>query len=142
MSEDNSIYSIHTVNQSSDISKSSGHFSQPGNVNQDHASQARTVQCNPTSPQYSNNQYQNSYQHAAPYFGTCYVCGIFGHLGKNCPNWVNNQQNAQLYLLSLPPTTFPPLLSSNTSPSITSHIFNPNTPPVLTQQLTADYVMS
>ena len=34
VSEDDSIHSIHTVNQISDISKSSGHFSQPGNVNQ------------------------------------------------------------------------------------------------------------
>ena len=33
VSEDDSIHSIHTANQISDISKSSGHFSQPGNVN-------------------------------------------------------------------------------------------------------------
>ena len=82
MSEDNSIHSIHTVNQISDISKSSGHFPQPGNVNQA-MPPGQDGQPNPTSPQYLNDQYQNSYQHAAPYFGTCYVCGIFGHLGKN-----------------------------------------------------------
>ena len=35
-----------------------------------------------------------------------------------------------------------PLLSSNIPPNISSHIFTPNRPPVLTQQLTADYVMS
>ena len=34
VSEDDSIHSIHTVNQISDISKSNGHFSQPGNDNQ------------------------------------------------------------------------------------------------------------
>ena len=95
--EDDSIHSIHTVNQISDIFKSIGHFSQPGNVNQVMHS-GQDGQSNPTSSQYPNNQYQNSYQHAAPYYGTCYVCGIFGHLSKHCPNWVNNQQNAQSYL--------------------------------------------
>ena len=34
VSEDDSIDSIHNVNQIFDISRSSGHFSQPGNVNQ------------------------------------------------------------------------------------------------------------
>ena len=34
VSEDEIIHSIHTVNQISDISKSSRHFFQPGNVNQ------------------------------------------------------------------------------------------------------------
>ena len=34
VSEDDIIYSIHTVSQISDTSKSSGHFSQPGNVKQ------------------------------------------------------------------------------------------------------------
>ena len=96
-SEDVSIHSIHTVNHVSDTSKSSGHFSQPGNVKQA-VPPDQDVQSSPTSLQYPNNQYQNSYQHAAPYFGTCYVCGIFGHLGKNCPNWVSNQQHAQSYL--------------------------------------------
>ena len=62
-----------------------GHFSQPGNVNQV-VPPVQDGQSIPTNPQYLNNQYQNSYQCAAPYFGTCYVCGIFGHLGKNCSN--------------------------------------------------------
>ena len=140
VSEDDSIHSIHTVNQISDISKSSGHFFQSGNV--DHAMPTgQDGQSNPISPQYPNNQYQNSYQCAAPYFQTCYVCETFGHLGKNCPNWVNNHQNVQLYLQSLPPT-FPPSLSSNTTQNISSNIFTPKRPPVLTQQLTADYIMS
>ena len=91
---------------------------------------------------YPNTQYQNSYQHASAYFGTCNVCGIFGHLGKNCPNRINNQQSVQSYLQGLPLTTVPALLSLNTPPNISSHIFTPNKPPVLTQQLTADYVMS
>ena len=47
--EDDSIHSIHTVNQISDISKSSGHFSQPGNVNQTLPS-GQDGQSNPTSP--------------------------------------------------------------------------------------------
>ena len=141
MSEDNSIHPIHTVNQISDISKSSGHFSQPGDVNQA-MPQGQDGQPNPISLQYPNNQYQNLYQHAAPFFRTCYVCGIFSHLGKNCPNQVNNQQNAQSYLQSLSPTTFSPLFSSNTPQNISSHIFTPNRPPVLMQQLTADHVMS
>ena len=89
MSEDNSIHSIHTVIQGSDISKSSGHFSQPGNVNQA-VPPGQDGQSNQTSPQYPNKHYKNSYQHAAPYFGICYVCRIFGLLGKNCPVWVNN----------------------------------------------------
>ena len=85
VSEDDCIHTICTVNQISDISKSGGHFSQPGNVKQA-MPWGQDGQSNPTSPQYPNNQYQNSYHHATPYFGTCYVCGIFGHLGKNCPN--------------------------------------------------------
>ena len=97
VSEDHSIHSIHTVNQISDISKSSGHFSQPGNVNQAMPS-GQDGQSNPASPQHPNSQCQNSYQCAALYFGTLYVCGIFGHLGKNCPDWVDNQQNAHSYL--------------------------------------------
>ena len=68
--------------------------------------------------------------------------GIFCHLGKNCPNQVNNQKNAQSYLQSLPSTTFPPLLSPSTPPNISSHIFTPNRPLVLTQQLTVDSVMT
>ena len=32
--KDDSVHTTHTVNQISDISKSSGNFSQPGNVNQ------------------------------------------------------------------------------------------------------------
>ena len=84
-----------TVNQISVISKSSGHFSQPGNATQA-LPPGQDGQSNPTSPQYPNNQYQNSYQHAAPYFGTCYVCGICDHLGKNCLICTNNQQNAHL----------------------------------------------
>ena len=99
-------------------------------------------QSNPTSHWYPNNQYQNSYQHATPYFGTCYVCGIFGNLGKHGPNWFNNQQSAQSYLGGLLSSTIPPLLSLNTPPNISSHIFTPNIPPVLTQQLTADYAMT
>ena len=97
VSEDNSIHSIYTVRQISDISKSSGHFSQPENVNQA-MPPGQDGQSSPTCPQYPNNQSQNSYQHATPYFGTCYVCGIFCHLGKNCPNGVNNLPNAQTYL--------------------------------------------
>ena len=141
MSEDNNIHSIHTVNQILDISKSSGHFSQPGNVNQT-LTPGQDWQSNPTSPQYPNTQYQNSYLHATSYFGTCYVCGIFGHLDKNCLNRTNNQQSAQLYLQGLRSTTDPPSLSLNTQSNISSHIFTPNKPPVLTQQLTADYIMS
>ena len=99
-------------------------------------------QSNLTSPHYHNNQYQNSYQYAAPYFGTCYVCGIFGHLCKSHPNRTTNQQIAQLYLQGLPSTTVPLLLSLNTPPNISSHIFTPNKPQVLTQQLTAYYVLS
>ena len=34
VSVDDSMHSVHTVNQISNISKSSGHFSKPGNVNQ------------------------------------------------------------------------------------------------------------
>ena len=74
--EDDSIHSIHTVNKISDISKSSGHFSQPGNVNQV-VPPVQDGQSNPTSPQYLNNQYKNSYQCAAPYSGTCYVWNIW-----------------------------------------------------------------
>ena len=85
LSEDDSIHSIHTVNQISDISKSSGHFSQPGIVNQA-VPPVQDGQSNPTSPQYPYNQYHNSYQHVAPYFGTCCMCRIFCHLGKNCPD--------------------------------------------------------
>ena len=97
VSEDNSIHSFHTVNQISDISKSSGHFSQPGNVNQTFPP-AQDGQSNPVSPPYPTNQYKNSYQHAAPYFGTCYICRIFDHLGKNCLNRTNNQQGTQSHL--------------------------------------------
>ena len=97
VSEDDCIHSVHTVNQMSNIFKSSGHFSQPGNVNQI-LPPGQDGQPNSTSPEYPNNQYQNSYQCAAPYFGTCYMCRIFGHLGKNCPNRSNNLQSAQLYL--------------------------------------------
>ena len=102
VSEDDSIHSIHTVNQIPDISKSSGHISQPGNVNQA-IPPVQDGQSNPNSLQYPNNHYQNSYQCAAPYFETCYVCGIFGHLGKNCPNWVNNQQKCTVIFAK--PTT-------------------------------------
>ena len=97
VSEDNSIHSIHTVTQICDIPKSSGFFSKPGNTNQVLPT-GQDWQSNPMSPQYPNTQFQNSYQCVGPYFRTCYVCAIFGHLGKNCPNWVNNQQSAQLYL--------------------------------------------
>ena len=81
VSEDDSMHSIHTVNQISDISKLSGHLSQTENANQTFLS-GQDGQHNSSSPQYPNNHYQSSYQHAAPYFGTCYMCGIFGHLGK------------------------------------------------------------
>ena len=81
VSENDSIHTIHTVNQISDISKSSGHFFQPGNVTQA-MPLGQDGQSNPTSSQYLNNLYQNSCQCATPYFGTSYVCGIFGHLGK------------------------------------------------------------
>ena len=111
VSEDDSIHSIHIVNQISDISKSSGHFSHPRNVNQA-MPPVQDEHSSPTSPWYSNNQHQNYYQCATPYFGTCYVCGIFGHLGKKCPNWVNNHQNAPSYLQSLLPITLPPMLGS------------------------------
>ena len=37
---------------------------------------------------------------------------------------------------------FPPMLGSTTPSNISSQIFTPNRPPVLIQQLTADYVMS
>ena len=74
VSEDESVHTIHTVNQISDISKSSGHFFQPGNVNQA-VPPGQDGQSNPTSPQYPNNQYQNSYQCATPYFETFYMCG-------------------------------------------------------------------
>ena len=97
VSEDNSIHSINTVNQISDISKLSGHFSQTGNINQT-SIPGQDRQPNSSSPQYLNIQYQNSYQHAALYFGTCFMCGIFCHLGKNCPNRTNNLQSAQSYL--------------------------------------------
>ena len=61
---------------------------------------------------------------------------------KKCPNQVNNQESAQLYLQSLPPTTFPPVLSPNTHTQISVPIYSLQTgPPVLMQQLTADYVM-
>ena len=140
VSEDNSIHSIYTVNQISYISESNRHISQTGNVNQA-VPQVQYGQSNPTSPQYPNNQYQNSYQCAAPYFGTCYVCGVFGHQGNKCLNQVNNQQNAQSYLLSLLPTTFPPLPSSNIPQTQFSDIHSKQTTCV-TQQLTADYVMS
>ena len=76
VSEEDSIHSIHTVNQISDISKSSGIFSQPGNINQA-LPPAQDGESNPTSPQYPNNQFQNSYQCAALYFGTCYVVEYF-----------------------------------------------------------------
>ena len=66
VSEDDSIHPIDTVNQISDISKSSWHFCQPGNFNQV-MPLVQKGQSNPTSPQYPNNQYQNSYLHAAPY---------------------------------------------------------------------------
>ena len=88
VSQDGSIHSNHTVNQISDISKSSGYFSQPGNTNQAFPP-GQDGQSYLTIPQYPNNQFQNLYQCAAPYFGTCYVCAIFGHLGKKCPNWVS-----------------------------------------------------
>ena len=102
VSEGNSIHSVHTVNQISDISKSRGHFSQTENINQT-LLPGQDRQPNSSSPGYPNNQYQNSYQCAAPYFGICYVCGILGHLGKNCPNRTNNLQSAQF--LSMKPTT-------------------------------------
>ena len=60
VSEDGSIHSIHTINQISDKSKSSRHFSQSGNVNQA-MPPVTHGQSNPTSPWYLNNQYQNSY---------------------------------------------------------------------------------
>ena len=82
--EDDSVHTIHAVNQISDISQSSGHFSPPGNVNQavPLIQDGQDGQSNPTSPPYPNTQYKNSYQHGTPYFGTCYLCGIIGHLGK------------------------------------------------------------
>ena len=57
MSEDDSIHTVHTVIQISEISKSSGHFSQPGNVNLA-VPLGQDGQSNPTSPQYPNTQYQ------------------------------------------------------------------------------------
>ena len=57
-SEDDSIHSTHPVNQISDISKSSGHFSQPGNVNQA-MPPGHDGQSNLTCPCYPSNQYQN-----------------------------------------------------------------------------------
>ena len=97
LSEDDSIDAIHIVNQISNISKLSEHFSKAGNVDQT-LLLGQDGQLHSANLQYPNNQYQHSYQCTAPYFGTCYVCGIFGHLGKNCPNGVNNLQGAQLYL--------------------------------------------
>ena len=141
VSEDDSLHSIHTVSQISDISKLSGHFSQTGNANQTLLS-CQHRQPNLSNPQYPNNQYQSSYQCTAPYFGTCYLCRIFGHLGKNCPNRTKNLQNAQSYLQGLPSQTGPLLLSLITPPNISSHIFTPNKPPVLMQQLTVDYVLN
>ena len=80
--EDYSIHSIHTVNQISDIYKSSGNFTQPGNTNKA-LPPGQDGQSNPTSPRYSSNQIHNSHQCAAPCFGTWNACAIFGHLGKN-----------------------------------------------------------
>ena len=82
------------------------------------------------------------YQCTAPYFQTCYICGIFGYIGKNCPNRTNNQQTAQSYLQGLPSPTGPLPLSLNTLPNIISHIFTPNKPPVLMQQLTVDHALN
>ena len=94
VSEDDSIHVINTVNQISDISKFSEHFSKTGNVDQILLS-GQDGQLNSANLWYPNNQYQHLCQCTAPYFGTCYVCRIFGHLGKNCPNRVNNLQGTQ-----------------------------------------------
>ena len=128
------------VNQIAMISKSSGHFYQPVNVNQT-LPPGQDGQSSPTTTWYPGNQYQNSYQCAAPYFGTCYVCVIFGHLGKNVKIGLIIS-NVQSYLWGLPSTTVPLLLTLNTHPNISSHVFTPNKPPVLIQKLTADYVLS
>ena len=69
------------------------------------------------------------------------MCGIFGHLGKSCPKRANNLQSAQSYLQGLPSSS-PLPLSLNTPPNISSHIFTPNKPPVLMQQLIVDYVLN
>ena len=97
VSEDDSIHAIHSVNQISDISKLNEHFSKSGNVDQT-LLPVQDGQLNSANLWYPNNQYQHLYQCTAPYFGTCYMCGIFGHLGKKCPNKANNLQGSQSYL--------------------------------------------
>ena len=91
VSEVDNICSIHTVNQISDISKTSEHFSKTGNIDQT-LLPGQDGQPNSTNPQYPNYQYQHSYQCTAPHFETCYVCRIFGHLGKTYPNRAHNLQ--------------------------------------------------
>ena len=76
------MHSVHTVNQILDRSKSSGHFSYNQGIQTGHCLQVMMGNLTKPALDILVTNFKTACQHAAPYFGTCYVCGIFVYLDR------------------------------------------------------------
>ena len=89
VSDDENRHIVHTVDQITnrdlDMTDAERSMAQTDDYRQKYVPLTNSYSKQVSNQQQQMQMYGNQYQQFQPHFAPCYMCGVYGHLRKNCP---------------------------------------------------------